>query len=227
MKYTLLLLGFLLPSVVAAQSVDLLWQGINYTPPFYQGGALWSEQGSLVFYAVPQGLGDPAKLIYKWTKDGTVLGLVSGLNQNTLYSNDPIFSKPQTVKVEIVDDNDNVLASRATTLTPVAPNLLVYEKSPLYGYMFHREVGATYRIDGEEVVFTGFPLFFSSFDRDNNSLAYAWRSNTGEDSTLSSVTYRVPDNAEGTASISASLMNEDTLKQRAERSFLVQFGHEE
>ncbi|MBX4206526.1 hypothetical protein KW784_01945 [Candidatus Parcubacteria bacterium] len=216
----------LLPSIASAQSVDILWQGVNYAPPFYQGGSLWSQEGSLIFYAVPQGLGNPASLSYKWIKDGTVLGSVSGVGKNALYSNDPLFGKPQRVEVEIMNGNDEIVTQSFVIVSPVTPEPLVYEKSPLYGFLFNREASSGYRLGGQEVAFAAFPLFFSAKGRDDGSLTYAWRSNAGSDSTDSSVTYRIPDGASGSARVSVKAANPSSIRQMAEKSFLVQFGNE-
>lgn len=226
MKTLFLSLALLLPTFVSAQSVDILYTGVNYTPPFYRGGSLWSQEGSLMFLAVPQGLGNPANLNYKWTKDGTVLGSVSGIGQNALYSNDPLFSKPQTVKVEIVAPDDTIVASASVSVTPIKPIILVYEKHPLYGFLFNQEASPNYRLTGPETTFAAFPLFFSTTNRENSSVNYSWKSSAGEDSAVSTVTYRIPENSSGQASISVKAANPASIRQMADKSFLVQFGNE-
>src|SRR3989344_1173365 len=60
---------FLASTTTHAQSVDLLWQGETYTPPFYKGKSLWSNQSRITFFAMTNGLGNPANLSYKWTKN--------------------------------------------------------------------------------------------------------------------------------------------------------------
>ena len=56
---------------VFAQSVDLLWQGNGYVPPFYQGRTIWSKQSGVTVLALTQGLGNPSNLYFKWSKNGT------------------------------------------------------------------------------------------------------------------------------------------------------------
>ena len=227
MKRALLTLGLLLlPAAASAQSVDIIWSGVNYVPPFYQGGSLWSQEGSLMFMAVPQKLGNPDGLIYKWIKDGTVLGSVSGVGKNALYSNDPLFSKPQRIEVQIVNSNDTVLAQNSVTVTPVAPEILIYEQHPLYGFLFNREVGSSYRLDGAEATFGAFPLFFSARGRDDGATSYNWRSGGKQDSSESVVTYRVPEGTSGSSAISIKAANPKTVRQMLEKSFLIQFGNE-
>src|SRR5438552_1851966 len=106
MKKSFIFALFLLPTLASAQSVDILYVGNTYTPPFYQGGALWSGESSLKLFAVPQGLGDPKSVSYRWSRGTTVLGSQSGVGKNTLSYTDDLFSKPQLFMVEVVGSND-------------------------------------------------------------------------------------------------------------------------
>jgi len=216
---------FLLPVFrLNAQSVDLLWQGEAYTPPFYQGRTLWSKQSRITLVAIPQGLGNPANLNYKWTKTGTVLGNINGVGKNTISFFDSILSKPQNIKVEILASDKTVLASASVAVAPTNPSLAVYENNPLYGFMFHREITGTHKLQGQEVTFTAFPLFFSALNRIDSSINYQWRTNTGEAETKNSVTYRAPDNATGSSEVKVSVSNKDEITQSAKGSFLIEFG---
>jgi hypothetical protein len=226
MKKFALITLFLLPLPLFAQSVDLLYAGNTYTPPFYPGGALWSGESTVTFFAVPQGLGDPATLNYKWRQGTTVLGDLSGVGRSTLTLADTIFSKPVTISVEIVDASGAGLASTFARIAPSAPGLLVYEDNPLYGFLFNHEVSGAYTLPDAETTFGAFPLFFSVSSRLDPNLTYSWRSSAGVDSTASLVTYRAPAGVSGQASISLEAANPATLRQEASRNFLIQFGNE-
>ena len=215
---------FLLPTSIHAQSVDLLWQGETYTPPFYQGKTLWSNQSGITLVAMPQGLGNQANLNYKWSKNGTVLGNINGVGKNTLPYIDTVLSRPQTIKLEIFSLDDDLLATNSIVITPSPPSVLIYEKNPLYGFMFHKEVSKTYPLSEREVTFTAFPLFFSALDRLNPGLTYEWRTNTGETEIRNSVTYRTLEGLSGSSLVSVNLANQDKIMQTSKKSFLIQFG---
>lgn len=208
----------------SAQSVDLLWQGETYTPPFYYGKREWSKQSSVTLVAVPQNLGNPANLNYKWTKNGTVLGSLSGIGRNSLKFADPLFSKPQRVEVEIISPFEEVLARSAVTLTPTSPGVLVYEKNPLLGYMFHKAVGGGYFLKEGEVTFAAFPLFSSPALREGDHITYRWRTNSGESEMGPQVTYRVPDGGQGSSIIDLTLTHNSKILENISKRFLVQFG---
>lgn len=226
MKKVLLLALFLAPALASAASVDLFYRGETYVPPFYLGGAQWTNESRIDLLAIPQGLGDPKSLTYKWRQGTTVLGDESGVGRNMLSFSDSVLSKPQTISVQIVDGNDNVLAQSYVNLVPQAPDLLIYEKHPLYGFLFNLEASRGYALSSGEVTFAAFPLFFSTPSRDAGGLSYAWSSSAGTDSTQSTVTYRAPDNAAGSASIAVKASNPATLRQASSKNFLVQFGNQ-
>lgn len=227
MKITSLLLltsYFLLPTSLFAQSVDILFQGETYVHPFYQGRALWSQQSQITLTAIPQGLGASSNLNYKWSKNGTVLGSVSGVGKNSLTFMDTLFSKPTNIRVEIVSETDGTLAESSVTLTPTSPVLYIYENNPLYGFMFHREVGGGYALEGKEVTFTAFPFFANARERQAANLSYKWSTNSGAGEAGDSVTYRAPEEGAGTALVKLNLTNEGAVLPALTKNFLIKFG---
>ena len=222
--FLLIIIYCILITPVFAQSVDLIWQGDSYTPPFYQGRTLWSKQSKITLVAIPQGLGSASSLNYKWTKTGTVLGNINGVGRNTISFMDSIISRPQTIKVEILATDKTVLASDTVVVSSVSPTLAVYENNPLYGYMFHRETSGTHTLQDKEVTFAAFPLFFSITDRQDSAIQYEWRTNIGGAETQNSVTYRAPDDASGSSEVRVSISNENQITQSANKSFLIEFG---
>lgn len=201
-----------------AQSVDLLWQGEAFTPPFYEGRTLWSSQSRVTFVAIPQGLGNANFLNYKWTKNGTVLGNISGVGKNTLSFEDSVISRPQTIKVDVIGSDGAVLASNTVSINAQSPSLLVYENSPLYGAMFHREVGQIFPMRESEVTFTAIPFLFSG------SANYSWRTNSGEVSNTNSVTFRIPEETSGSSQVSIDADSVNKILQSASRNFLIRFS---
>lgn len=220
----------LTPAITFAQSVDLLWQGDAYTPPFYQGHTQWSKQSKITLLAIPNSLGNPSALSYRWVRNGTVLGSLSGIGKNTFTYTDTIISRSQNFRVEItaVDDYESpILAQAFLTLTPSNPTLVVYENNPLYGFMFHREVSGTYPLNESEVTFAAFPLFFSVANRADGNLTYKWQTNTGETESKNAVTYRAPEGSVGTSAVYVDVANQNKIMQAAKNNFLVQFGNNE
>lgn len=216
-----------LPTLQArAQSIDILWQGEAYTPPFYEGRTLWSSQSRVTLFAIPQGLGNASTLTYKWTKNGTVLGNISGVGRNTLSFTDSVVSKPQIIKVDIIGADKSTLATASINITPVRPSLLVYENNPLYGFMFNKETSGVYKLIAKEITFSAFPLFFSVNDRSNSRISYEWRTNSGGVETKNTVTYRAPEDSKGSSNISLRATSKNEILQTADKKFLIEFGNQ-
>lgn len=222
--YCLLLVSA--PLGARAQDIDLLWQGDTYTPPFYEGRALWSSQSRITFLAIPHGLGNQANLNYRWTKSGTVLGNSSGVGRSSLSFTDSIVSRPQTIKVDIMSSQGEILATASTNVAPITPTLTVYENNPLYGFMFHRETSGAHQLQDKEVTFAAFPFFFDTIDRTSETMNYEWRTNARDTQTGGMVTYRTPDNASGSSEIQVHASNINKILQNSSKTFLVEFENQ-
>ncbi len=215
--FVILSLLFLTPIFLRAQSVDILWQGETYTPPFYLGKSLWSKESTITLVAMPTGLGSASNLNYRWIRNGTVLGNASGIGRSSISYTDSILSRPQEIRLEIVS-GQNVAASNSIIIVPKAPSLLIFEDNPLYGFMFHEAVRQTYNFPRAEVTFGAFPLFFS-----NSNLEYNWTTNSGETSKTRMVTYRAPADTEGEATVSLRVRSSKLVTQDAHSNFNINF----
>ena len=205
-------------------SVDLIWHGEVYTPPFYKGRSLWSSQSQLKIVAIANIPNtNPRNLFYKWTKNSTVLGTVNGVGKNTISINDPIFSKPQTIKVEVMSSDGAILGSSTVTLAPTKPSLLVYENNPLYGLMLHKEIGSQYNLENREITLSAFPLFFNVPNTKSSRLNYEWQTDVGVVGEGQSATYQIPEGLTGSSRVSIRIMNNDRITQDVRRSFLLKY----
>lgn len=227
MKRIILITLFALPlSSMYAQSVDILWQGETYTPPFYEGRALWSKQSLISMTAIPQSLGNPGSLIYKWTQNGTVLGNISGVGKNTLKFEDSIFSKPYEIKVEILSADEEILAENTIVIESVSPQVLIYENNPVYGYSFHKEAGNAFRLPEGEITLAAFPLFGSPKFRESDNFSYEWRVNNGELLIGPEATYRAPEGGIGSSEVTLLFKDVGKVLPSFSRELLIQFGYE-
>lgn len=223
----LILFIFLIPTTLrAAGEVDLLWQGGTYTPPFYEGLPLWSNQSRITFTAISN-LPASSNPYYRWTKNGTVLGSMSGLGKKSIMFIDSILSLPIEVKIDLRDGEDGkVLGTASVTLNPIAPRLLILENNPLYGLMLNKAVGSEFPLSENEVTFSAFPLFSAVSTRFAPAFTYTWRTNDGDSRDGNSVTYRAPDSGSGSASVNLKAAHSIILAQPENKSFLIKFSNQ-
>jgi hypothetical protein len=214
---------FFIPVPVLAQSVDIVWQADTYTPLFYKGKALWSNQSIIAITAIVSNTNSPQNYYYKWIRNNVVLGSLSGIGRDTVYLHDSILGKQQKYKIQIFNDNGGLIDENEIFIQPTRPSIVVYEDNPLYGIMFHREVGSSYTLGGREVTFVTFPLFYSIANRFSN-VKYEWRSGAGAVETMNSVTYRTPAGASGSSPVSIKASHADEILQVAKKDFMIKFG---
>ena len=204
-------------------SVDILWEGAGYVPPFYEGKNLWSKQGFIRFLAVPNLPDNPSTLIYQWSVNGEIVGNSSGTGKNAFILQDSILGLPRTVKVAVLKDQNTKLAEGSITLSASSPYMLVYENNPLYGFLFNKALAGEYQMGDKETTLTAFPLFFSINNRQDTDMGYSWSMNGGVADHNSSVTYRAPDTG-GSSNITLRAQSVKNILQTVSANFQIKFG---
>lgn len=212
-------------AVLEIGSVDLLWQGSGYTPPFYKGRTLWGNQTSLKLLAIPNVKNTSgSNLVYQWSLDDKILGDSSGSDKNNLIFSDSILGLPRTVSVGIYK-NGELSAKNTLVLRPIQPSVNVYENSGLYGIRFENQLRENIVLGEGEKSFTAFPMFFS-FSRLSGSIKYLWQSTGGADQTTNTVTYKTPIGVSGVSSVKIRATNINRILQDASDNLTVKFGKE-
>lgn len=222
-----LLFSFLIPifHLNAAQEVDILWQANTYTPPFYKGLPLWSNQSRITFVAIPNLPNiNPSSLIYRWTQDGTVLGPSSGINKRSITIGDTVLSLPTEIRVDVfLEEGTEPLGSASVSLEPITTKLMVYENNPLYGLLLNKSITSEFEITEDEVTFAAIPLYANVSMRNAPSITYTWITNTGDTRSGPDITYRAPEEGSGSASITLGSKHSQTLIEPKKMNFLVKF----
>ena len=227
----LIIFGLLIPFSFSygAGEVDVLWQGEVYTPPLYRGLPLWTSEARITFVAMPNLPGvNPANLIYRWSKDGTVLGSLSGVGKRSLVLVDGVLSLPLEVKVDIrTSESEPYIGSAVLNLRAGVSRVLVVENNPLYGLMLNKAIGNEFSLKQDEVTFAALPLFATVSDRKAPVMSYTWNTNTGDKRMGNSVTYRAPEDSQGSSLVTLDVVNTRILSQPPRKSFVIQFDNQE
>jgi len=215
--------------------VDLLWQSDTYTPPFYAGKALHSNQDPITIVAEPFFLNskkerlDPTKLIYDWEVDGKASGTDSGYGKKTLTITPSILIKPVEVEV-IVSSTDGVYASSAMIVIPdTKPEIIAYENHPLYGIIFQRALNnKDFIMAGSEAKISAIPFFFSNQQKKSNKISYDWKlNNSAISEKKEEIVFRKPDNVrQGSSRISLTAKNSERFMQFSDVNFNISFTNE-
>lgn len=214
-----------------SNEIDLLWQGRGYVPPFYSGRNLWAKEGFITITAIPHIYSSVGQilasknLVYRWKKDGEILGNSSGVGRYYLTFADSVLALPQTITLDVFD-GDRIAASKTLQISSRNPKVLVYENNSLYGYMFNYEASGGFSLIKPEVTFASFPYYFSAKDRNDPALSFSWSSTkTSNFESANEVVFRVPENQTGSAFVKARVKNVNQILQGASSDFLIQFGN--
>ena len=226
---SLLLATFgLLPATIFAQSVDLIWEADTYVPPLYKGLPLWTNESDVTFVAIPHLPSvNTSTLIYRWSKNGTILGSLSGVNKRSLTISDTVLSEPVEITIDVFEDNGaSPLASRKARLTPSSAKLVIVEDSPLQGLLLNRAMKQEFILSKDEVTFSAIPFFATVSTRLAGALEYNWTTGTGDKRSGNSVTYRIPQEGKGFTSITLKSNDSKMIVQPKPINFLIKFNKE-
>ena len=217
---------------ITPEDVDLLWQSDSYTPPFYQGKALFPPQGTITFLAIPEFVVngkhiDPKNLVYKWLQDTTVLGNQSGYGKNSITVNGSVVARGTDIQVDVSTTDGSYVARQLLTVNPNDPQVFMYENNPLYGILFNRAVQNTFTLNKEEVQFEAYPYFFSTRSRASADLSYNWLMNgdtINVPPSQHSMLFRNVANQTGTSRVSLLVTSATKILQNATNNFAVTFN---
>jgi hypothetical protein len=218
---------------IIPEEVDVLWQANSYTPPFYKGKAMYPPEGEVTLVAMPNfatrtgAIVNPDTLIYKWSQDGTVLGSKSGYGKRTLSITGSILSKTSRISVEVSNLTGDLIAKQTIQITPETPKVFLYENSPVYGILFNKAVVNNFTLIGQEVAFEAYPFFYSTKNRSNTNLTYAWRLNDQEllvPNSQFSMVFRNQKNESGTTNIAVNVIHKEKLLQNTRSTISLNYA---
>jgi hypothetical protein len=216
---------------ITPAEVDISYEAINYTPPFYKGKTLFGFQSLVKFVAFPNFVDengnqiDTNNIVYTWEINGTVDGQRSGTGKDVYVTEGGILGRPIEVNLTASPVNSNQKARVIRTFFPTPAELAVYEKNPIYGTLFEKRIVGDFNLNRTEIEFEVFPFYF-----DNNIFydgnAFTWKVN-GEESTSSTdprfITLRRTDDNPGAAGISVEIRHNDKILQAARQYFNLIF----
>lgn len=209
--------------------VDLIYESVTKTHPFYSGKALFSNQAESKIVAIPWlrdangNLIPSEQLVYTWKKDGRVDQDRSGYGKDMFYYNGSIITRPFNLSVTVSDTNSTTVAKNSINMTAIRPEIVFYENNPLYGTIFERAITGDFVLEREEVEFKSVPYYFDS----NRYIDYEWKLNSSTIETPYNQDYMIfrnVNNETGQAKIQLDIKNYEKILQAASVSFNIFFG---
>lgn len=214
--------------------VEVVWEALGYTPPFYKGKTQHAYGGVVRFTAIPR-LTDrngneisASNLIYTWKKNGTVIQDQSGYGKTTIITSDDSYIRDgNDISVDVSSMDHTAQATGYSSVSPKVSQVLVYEKGPALGTRYEKAIGSTLNIVGDEMELVAEPYFFSVTNRDAGQIDYSWLVNDqkveGSDR-KSGVVLKPALGATGKASLSLIVQNNRQILQGGKLFSTIYFG---
>lgn len=204
-------------------SVALVVEPISTTHAFYAGRALTPSQGRVRIVAIPDvrtsptHAVSPSSLIYIWKLGDQELQDNSGVGQAVLNATAPQQYRDANITVTVQTQDSSVIAQSGVTISPIDPNIEVYENDPLMGPLFDNALTTNTVMNGNEETFRAVPYYFST------TPSLAWTINGATSGSNPDITLQSSGSGQGTASVSVTANQANPLLSAAE-SLSVLFG---
>ena len=210
--------------------VDILWNTSTYTPPFYEGKALFTNQSEVRLSAIPNitnsagNLVSPENLVFRWYKGNTLIQSGSGFGRNTLTLKGGVLFKSLDIKVEVATLDNSSTAENRIIIPSENPSVLIYEDHPLFGILFNRALSDLI-LKEKEIKLSAVPYFFDAPSKNSASLEYTWSQNLGPVSGLeqpSEIVLRQADDSEsGTVNIGVRVLDRINNFSRGDKNVRI------
>jgi hypothetical protein len=214
------------------EEVDLIYESLSYTPPFYKGKALNPKQGTVRVTAIPNlistsGLKVAAKnIVYTWRKDSSTQGSASGLGKNTFTFTGEIPIRNTRIEVTATAPDNTASAVNSVNIINTTPKIIFYENSPIYGVLYSRAVLGTVKMLTDEFGVVATPYFFSATSTSSTDLRYTWSMNgqtTPNQDPENSFTTKVIKVGSGTANVELEVKNNINIFQKTTSNYNINF----
>ncbi len=219
--------AFFIPSLV-----DLIYESLAYTPPFYKGKALNPNQGVVLVTAIPELIKangekiSAQNIIYSWKKNGKVEQSASGIGKNTFVFPGTVPIRDNTIEVTASSLDGDIYAYKKVEITNDSPKIIFYENSPVYGIMFNKAIKGSVKLLTDEFSVLAIPYFFSSGYATTPDLDYIWTMNgqtVGNQEPKNSFTTRIEKAGSGTANIGLKISNNVRIFQFTNNDYSINF----
>lgn len=214
---------------VRSGSVDVIWEGTTYVPPFYRGKAYPNGDSQIRLQAIPHiSLADGSEvpddsLVYTWEVDGQVLKSISGFGKSAI-SIKPASLRRSTAVTVTAQTRDGLFTAKDSVNIPTTnPRLVFYEVKPLGGVQFNQAVTDSFAFIGEEMTFWSVPFFINT----PSAMKVSWTVNAKPFEVGAGnpyiATFRKTGVGTGAYTIGASMQRTGSIFEQAASAFKLSF----
>lgn len=217
---------------IKSNSIDLIWEPLGYTPPFFDGKGSFAYQNTVHIIAFPHiskdGITeiDPKTLVYKWKRDGKYIDGGQGYGNQSVNVTMGDIPKPIDVSVEVYTRDQKDSAAGNIIINPSEASVSFYEDNALYGTLLNKALLGKIPLENDEMRIKAVPYGFNmSSSKSSNS--YVWSINNVEQPDFNedqSIVIRKKADQEGSSNIGLEIRNTDDILQSASGGFMIYFN---
>jgi hypothetical protein len=164
--------------------LDILYDAPTYVPPFYRGRTLPSAGGTLRLQAIARFMQNGtlipnSSITYTWSRNGEVMGNLSGIGQSQISIDSPPLYGTDTISVRATAKNETLSASASVVIPNTSPVLALYEDHPLFGVTYFSALSGQIAASGEMTV-AAIPYFAPTVSLNDPTLEFNWLLNDAE-----------------------------------------------
>ena len=169
-------------ATIIPTEVDLLFDSVVYTPPFYFGRALPAMGSRLRLQALARFKKSDGTFVadkditFTWTKNGARVPHASGKGFSSLEVEGPIANSLANILVKATADG-GFEGGANVQVASAKPFLMLYEDNPLYGYLYNRAIEPKSFSTQDEMTIAAVPFFAIASNPNDPTLRYDWTVN--------------------------------------------------
>lgn len=168
---------------ISPVEIQILWSTDSFVPLYYKGRRFPGSNASIKAYALTRFFSNAQTLIpekdivYTWYRNDQLIASVSGRGKSSARLPGPQLFSSDQIRVRAESIDKRLIGETTITIPALDTKLVLYEKHPLFGVLYHRAiVGEVHTIETEQQV-TAVPYFASALSPLDPSLMYEWRVN--------------------------------------------------
>jgi hypothetical protein len=166
--------------VITPSDVELLWEAVDsYTPPFYKGKALPTQESTVRVTAIPStklGQARLGNISYTWKKNDTTQSSASGYKKNVFSFKNDIIETQEKISVDVTSIDNTYTATKSIRIPIVQPELYFYQKNEETGIRYSEILPFETPVLSDEITIVAEPYFLNLKNK-TNTYTYQWKIN--------------------------------------------------
>lgn len=160
---------------IVVSEIDVLWQVSNsYTPPFYKGKALPTEENSVITAVAIANRSERDSLIYRWQKNDSAVSGEGGVGKNSFSFTTSVFDDGNTLRANVSDSSGSLSMSGLNTVSYVSPEVVFYEYDFRLGTLLQKVIKNNHTVSGETISIVAVPFFLSTTNIFDDVISMKW-----------------------------------------------------